>query len=404
MAVVDGSPPLPLVILGTGDGSVRALDGRDGSTRWQFAAGSNHPFFRFALATDRGSVYAAAGDGLVVALRLDDGSLLWQHELPYAGPPVGHRFDMDVRVMAGGGVVAVSMGRQDTRRPNMRSITVLDGATGAQRWVFTPRSPAWRRLQRALGPLTGYFPDPVGATLLAVDATGVYVTTSSQTGGKAPTCVTVVRDLRRGRQRWRTRRAAAQIQFPSGSSRTSLTVAGGVIYTLDTHLSALEASTGRIRWQRPAPPASRTGVLSADAAVVCAACDSLFAVYWARDGAALWQLDRRDGNGPFLGMALMGETVYVSGGDSTRRDGFTLEARDAVTGTLRWTWPAPSALEQGQEQEEFPARGDLSSRFVGAGGMLYVPGPDTLCAVRASDGAQLWQRQSGSAFPALVAV
>ncbi|MGZ3716581.1 MAG: outer membrane protein assembly factor BamB family protein, partial [Ktedonobacterales bacterium] len=145
MAVVDGSPPLPLVILGTGDGSVRALDGRDGSTRWQFAAGSTHPFFHFALATDRGSVYAAAGDGLVVALRLDDGSLLWQHELPYAGPPVGHRFDMDVRVMAGGGVVAVSMGRQDTRRPNMRSITVLDGATGAQRWVFTPRSPAWRR-------------------------------------------------------------------------------------------------------------------------------------------------------------------------------------------------------------------------------------------------------------------
>ncbi|MGZ3679625.1 MAG: hypothetical protein ACXWQR_13825, partial [Ktedonobacterales bacterium] len=109
---------------------------------------------------------------------------------------------------------------------------------------------------------------------------------------------------------------------------------------------------------------------------------------------------RRDGNGPFLGMALMGETVYVSGGDSTRRDGFTLEARDAVTGTLRWTWPAQTV----PGQEEFLARQDLSWRFVGAGGMLYVPGPDTLCAVRASDGAQLWQRQSGSAFPALVAV
>ncbi len=261
-------------------------------------------------------------------------------------------------------------------------------------------------MQRALGPLTGYFPDPVGATLVAVDATGVYVTTSRQQAGKAPTCVTAVHDLRRGRQRWRTHRAAAQIQFPSGSSRTSLTVAGSVVYKLGARLSALEASTGQIRWQRPAPPASRTGVLVADAAVVCAACESLFAVYRARDGVALWQLDRRDGHGPFLGMVLMGETVYVSGGVSTRRDGFVLEARDAVTGTLRWTWPAPTVpgQEHEQGQNEFPARQDLSWRFVGGGGMLYVPGPGTLCAVRASDGTQLWHLPAGSALPALVAV
>jgi outer membrane protein assembly factor BamB len=302
------------------------------------------------------------------------------------------------------------MGRKDTRRTDARSITVLDGATGAPRWVFTPRSPAWIRLLRALGPLTGYFPDPAGAMLLAVDATGVYATSSRQQAGKAPTCVTAVRDLRRGRQRWRTRRAAAQVQFPSMSSRTSLTVAGSVVYTLDTHLSALAASTGRLRWQRPGPPASRPGVLVADAAVVCAACDSLFAVYRARDGAPLWQLDRRDGNGPFLGMVLMGETVYVSGGVGARRDGFALEARDAVTGTLRWTWPVPTApgqehdQEYDQEQKEYPARRDLSWRFVGGSGMLYVPGPGALCVVRASDGAQLWQLHIGSALPALVAV
>ena len=191
------------------------------------------------------------------------------------------------------------------------------------------------------------------------------MSSSRQQAGKAPTCVTAVRDLRRGRQRWRTRRAAAQVQFPSKSSRTSLTVAGNLVYTLDTHLSALAASSGRIRWQRLAPPASRPGVLGADAAVVCAACDSLFAVYRARDGAALWQLDRRDGNGPFLGMALMGETIYVSSGVGARRDGFALEARDAVTGTLRSTWPTAPGQEHGdqeydqehdQGQKEFPAR------------------------------------------------
>jgi outer membrane protein assembly factor BamB len=400
-----------LVILGTADGTVRALDGRDGSTRWQFVAGSNHPFFSFALAADRGLVYAAAGDGLVYALRLDDGSLLWQQQLPYAGPPVGFRFDMVIRVVAGGGVVAVSMDRQDTRRTDARSITVLDGATGAPRWVFTPRSPVWIRLLRALGPLTGYFPDPVGAMLLAVDATGVYVTSSRHPGGKAPICVTAVRDLRRGRQRWRTRRAAAQIQFPSMSRRTSLTVAGGVVYTLGARLSALAASNGWLRWQRPAPPASRQGVLVANAAVVCAACGSHFATYRARDGAVLWQLDGRHEDGSsdeFLGTELLGEAVYVSRGVSTRRDGFALEARDAVTGTLRWTWPAPTVLEHhqtpGQEQEEFPARAALSWRFVGGGGLLYVPGAFMLCAVQASDGALLWQLHTGVGLPALVAV
>ena len=193
MGVAEGSPPLPVVIVGTGDGSVRALDGRDGNTRWQFAAGSTHPSFQFALATDRGSVYAAAGDGLVFALRLEDGSLLWQRQLPYAGPPVGHRFDRDVRVAGGrwsGG--HEDMGRQDTRRTDARSITVLDGATGAPRWVFTPRSPAWIRLLHTLGPLTGYFPDPGGAMLLAVDATGVYVCELLQAAGGQST------DLRHG--------------------------------------------------------------------------------------------------------------------------------------------------------------------------------------------------------------
>jgi hypothetical protein len=192
MGAMDGSAPLPQIILGTADGSVRALDGGDGSTHWQFAAGTHHPFFHAALATDRGVVYAAAGDGLIFALRLDDGSLLWQQQLPYAGPPIGHRFDLDVRVAAGGGVVAVSMGRQDTRRTDVRSITVLDGAIGAQRWVFTPRSPAWIRLRRALRP-RAYFADPVGAMLLAVDATGVYVTSSRRQAGQAPTCVTAAR-------------------------------------------------------------------------------------------------------------------------------------------------------------------------------------------------------------------
>ena len=221
-----------------------------------------------------------------------------------------------------------------------------------------------------------------------------------------------MRDLRRGRQRWRTRRAAAQVQFPSKSSRTSLTVAGNLVYTLDTHLSALAASSGRIRWQRLAPPASRPGVLGADAAVVCALPDSLFAVYRARDGAALWQLDRRDGNGPFLGMALMGETIYVSSGVGARRDGFALEARDAVTGTLRpadgaWAGARPRGVRPGARPgaEGVPRTpGPLVALPSVAAACSMCPVRVASCAVRASDGAQLWQLHIGSALPALVAV
>jgi len=73
-------------------------------------------------------------------------------------------------------------------------------------------------------------------------------------------------------------------------------------------------------------------------------------------------------------------------------------AHRALSGGLFWEWPRPKA----SCLEEILVRGDLSWRMVGAGGILYVPGP-TLCAVRASDDEQLWQLPTGG-LPALVAL
>ena len=97
-------------------------------------------------------------------------------------------------------------------------------------------------------------------------------------------------------------------------------------------------------------------------------------------------------------MVLLDDGVYV-GHHADHPGHFVVEARDARTGALRWEWPHVEA----SGQQHPPARADISWRLVGAAGVLYVPGPTTLTAVRASDGEQLWQWPRGG-LPALVAL
>jgi outer membrane protein assembly factor BamB len=117
-----------------------------------------------------------------------------------------------------------------------------------------------------------------------------------------------------------------------------------------------------------------------------------------RDGQLLWQLVQRTEHayfGSVLGMVLMSDAVYVVRGKNNSQ----VEAHDALTGELLWEWPRSDASSQGENL----LRGDISWRMVGAGDILYVPGPKTLCAVRASEGEQLWQIPTGG-LPALVAL
>jgi hypothetical protein len=97
-------------------------------------------------------------------------------------------------------------------------------------------------------------------------------------------------------------------------------------------------------------------------------------------------------------MVLLDDGVYV-GHHADHPGHFVVEARDARTGALRWEWPHLAK----SVQQHPPARADISRRLVGAAGILYVPGPTALTAVRASDGEQLWQGPRGG-LPALVAL
>lgn len=392
----------PFLVLETADterhaGVICGLDGLDGRERWRFVMERDHVIPPNGLATDGDVVYAATTAGWVYALRTEDGSLLWQHDT--AHQPLSPHDTLDMRLVAGGGIVAVDYIRPDLPASTGRCITALDGQDGSERWVahglqtVIPRMLLPGRLSR---------PWQVGLYLLGADGTGVYVSASrSDHGPHRPDWQrTILLDRQTGRRRWSTRQAAALNFAGHWGSRTTVAAAGGSTFTLGKHLSALDTTGGRVRWSRPVPSGDgiRLGPLVADETVLCAAYEALFQVHRAADGALLWQLVPHAGRtrylGGFLGMVLLDDGVYV-GHHADHPGHFVVEARDARTGALRWEWPRLEA----SGQQQVPARADISWRLVGAAGVLYVPGPTTITAVRASDGEQLWQWPRGGLPP-----
>ncbi|MGO8947778.1 MAG: PQQ-binding-like beta-propeller repeat protein [Ktedonobacterales bacterium] len=394
----------PLVVVETADAERHApvicgLDGLDGHERWRFVMERDHVIPPNGLATNGDAVYAATTAGWVYALRVADGSLVWQHDV--AHQPLSPRYTLDLRLMAAGGIMAVDYIRPDLPVSTGRCITALDGQDGSQRWVVRDLQavfPGMLLPGRLRRPWQG------GLNLLGADGTGVYVSAMIDRGPHRPDRQrTLLLDRQTGHRSWSTRQAAAVNFAGHWGSRTTVAPAGRSTFTLGKRLSALDTASGRVRWSQPVPSEDgiRIGPLVANETVLCAAYEALFQVHRADDGALLWQLGpqvERGYLGGFLGMVLLGDSVYV--GHHAHNPGhFVVEAHDARTGALRWEWPH---LET-SGQQQLPARGDISWRLVGAAGILYVPGPTTLTAVRASDGQQLWQRPGGG-LPALVAL
>ena len=395
----------PFLVLETADTerharAVCGLDGVDGRERWRWVMERDHVIPPNGLVTDGDVVYAATTAGWVYALRAEDGSLLWQHDI--AQQPLSPRSTLDLRLVAGGGIVAVDYIRPDLPSSPGRCITALDGQDGSERWVV--------RVPQAIFPgmlLPGRLrrPGQAGLLLHGADRTGVYVSASRvHRGPHRPEWQrTLLFDGQTGRRRWSTRQAATVNYAGQWGSRTTVAAAGGSTFTLGKRLSALDTTGGRVRWSRPVPSGDgiRVGPLVADETVLCAAYEALFQVHRASDGALLWQLVpqvERGYFGGFLGMVLLDDGVYV-GHHADHPGHFVVEARDARTGALRWEWPRLAA----SGWQHLPARADISWRLVGAAGVLYVPGPTTITAVRASDGEQLWQWPRGG-VPALVAL
>jgi outer membrane protein assembly factor BamB len=267
----------------------------------------------------------------------------------------------------------------------------LDLATGKQRWRF----------ELASGQ-AAEFGTIAGDTL--------FIGTSFTSEGAVDPPVVYALELATGRQRWRT-----VLDRGTDLQWAAPVVAGGQVLVADTlshpgsaptsHLHALDAGTGRIRWKADlhtsqqgfsaAPPVVAGGLVYVATAsstllaldvnsgrevwrargfpvvagvrngLVIAVIEDRLAALDAGRGVRRWEVPL--GGGGERWPVLEGDTVYVASVDD-------VIAVDAATGTTRWRVPADPAV----------------GPPVQVGGRLYVATRSRLLALDASSGRPLW--------------
>jgi outer membrane protein assembly factor BamB len=181
-----------VVVVGSDDGSVYALDATTGKLRWKRTTGGP---VRSSPVIAGGRVFVGSNDGSLYALDLTTGSVVWK-------APIGYEIVSSPAVA--GGVVVVGSDR----------LYAFDAATGASRWNFTPGKPI------------------VSSPAIA---RGTVVVGSND----ARVCGI---DLSTGKERW---------HFPTGAGiQSSPAIADGVAYVggLDGNLYAINISNGVSAW------------------------------------------------------------------------------------------------------------------------------------------------------------
>ncbi len=370
-----------VLVLGSLDGSLCALDGRDGAPRWTRKCA--HPFGGPALVCFADSVVAAALDGYMCALALDDGALRWETTIPQveqsADPMRGKR------VVANGEVVVVERGP---------TYTAHDPADGHIIWSSGASHEARRGWLLGVGAAYAYIlqmdyprtPPPATPGALGARVPLHFVTSALSTWDGTPQWFLHDQESPRA---------------PTWDGAPSLVEADGVVYIYGRGLHAVEAAIHHpLRWTwehlPEIPVGGGGGMLAVGRQSVVAANEGYLGAFRRDTGTPLWAehgARREDGYFEvFSGLLTLGESVYVGRGLST--PGFSLEARTEATGALQWTWPEnPTRL-----------RFDEAWRFRGAGDTLYIPSADHMWVVRASDGAQLWDRELPTSFGAFLAI
>ena len=186
-----------------------------------------------------------------------------------------------------------------------------------------------------------------------------------------------------GRQLWK---AARVVIAPATAGASSLVVVGNTVYGYGDKLYAFNARQGTLLWQQPKACDGVPGMLVVGSNLLYLATQNRFCAYRQRDGAQIWCTNVKNrGNyfEDFEQVVYMNHKVYVGRGGSNP-SGFVIEAREAASGKLDWSWPASA----GQLSP------DISWPFAGGRGVLYVPSPaGELIAVRASDGKELWRHK-----------
>ncbi len=370
-----------LLILGTMDGALSALDGRDGSSLWRRELGRlTGPS---ALVRVADVVIAAALDGYVCALALADGALRWEMTIPDvpqgSGPNnPGHR------VVTNGEVVVIEHGPTYTGHdPADGHIVWSSGASReAQGWWLLGVGAEYAYVLQMEYPAAppSPTPEPVRARVLPH-----FVTSALSTWDGTP--------------QWFLYDQSAR--GPSWDGAPSLVEADGVLYTYGQGLHAIDAAIHHpLRWTweylPEIPLGGGGGMLAVGREAVIVANEGYLGAFRRDTGTPLWAEQgarREDGYFEvFSGLVTLGEVVYVGRGLSSR--GVRIEARTESTGVLRWSWPGdPSILGFND-----------AWRFRGAGDTLYVPSGDHIWGLRATDGQELWHREFPRTPTAFLAV
>ena len=263
-----------LVLVGSDDGNLYALDRASGAERWRLDAGGA---LRDDVSVSEGRVFLATA-GYLRAVALDDGRELWRRRLPVISPPT--------LVRHGNG--AVVAGSYD------RNLYALDPDDGSVLWRV---------------PTTGE-----NRTAAAV-AEGVLAA-----GSDAGELLLV--DLATGTARARVDLGSPVAGVAAAGGDLFVATDGGFLYRLSVD--------GRERWRRHL--GSRLGVapLPHDGVVYQGTGDGRLVALDAADGEALWTFAARDAVGATPGRA--DGTLLVGSLDHA------LYAVDAVSGTELWRY------------------------------------------------------------------
>jgi outer membrane protein assembly factor BamB len=374
---------IPGLIVGSPDGSVRALRVTDGKLLWQRRLA--HASSDIVLARAGSLLLAMTADRVVHVLRLRDGVKVWgMRPPPYESEPQGpaHRLArLYVRMMATTQYVVI----QDRRQ-----ILFVESWSGRLLWRYLSAAQTTQ--------LIGFGPTRLFVFEQNTESEDPRLTPRSQPPTpprRTTTTETLALSLQDGATIWTTRDYAARESESHGP--TSLAVSGSLAFSFgERGLYALSESTGDLVWAQAVDIRFPLGKLALAAGHVAIWANQDLLVFCQRDGEPAWSLAAR-GDGPememFGAVVAMGDIISI-GTRSLKPDSSRIEARDSATGEITWTWPISS-------QEE---SGDTMWRLCGADGMLYLPGQSDLVALRASDGQPQWAAHDPLGFGALLPI
>lgn len=233
------------------DGRVMALDRDDGSVSWQVRL--REPLTG-AVGSGSGVVMLGTRNGELIVLSSEDGSELWRAQMTseVLAPP-----------QTNGDVVVVQT--QDDK------VTALDITTGEQRWVYESTQPVLT-LRGHAAPLATF------RQIFAGTGSGRLVSLAADSG----------------LPQWEQR--VAQPQGRSELERMvdidgNLLLSGQNIYaaSYQGNLTAMDANTGQVRWQRPA--SSHNGPAAGFGQVYLSHADGSVTAYDEGRGTQVWSND-----------------------------------------------------------------------------------------------------------------